>query len=206
MDALRRTISDHETLEDPLGKILAAPTPHARMEPAKDFTRRLSAHVTAADDLLVDALRRRPLEPRDLDYLAEFEAVDSQLLQDLERLTQLSPTEAEFDDQLRRVRKELTRHVELEETRVLPRLEDLLSDEELINLGTAIERRQSALLRASNLLAWLPFPGQRSMPFDPVKLARTVGVILAAGILLAVWGRWGRGPRMRTSGPIAPRR
>jgi hemerythrin superfamily protein len=206
VDALRRMISDHETFEDLRAKLLAAPSPQARGEPAKEFTRRLYAHVTAADDLLVDALRRRPLEPRDLDYLAEFEAVDSQLLQDLERLTQLPPTEAEFDDQLRRVIKELTRHVELEDTRVLPRLEDLLSDEELVNLGAAIERRQSALLRAPNLLAWLPFPGPRSMPFDPVKLARTVGIILAAGILLAVWGRWGRGPRMRTSGPNPPRR
>jgi hemerythrin superfamily protein len=203
VDALRRMTSDHEALEELRAKLLAAPTPHARGEPAKEFARHLYAHVTAADDLLTVALRRRA-EQRELDHLVEMDTVNSQLLQDLERLTQLSPAEAEFDDQLRRVSKELTRHVELEETRVLPRAEDLMSDQELVNLGAAIERRQSALLRASNLLALLPFPGPRSMPFDPVKLARAVGIILAAGVLLAAWGRMR--PRMRTSGPITPGR
>jgi hypothetical protein len=36
------------------------------------------------------------------------------------------------------------------------------------------------------------------------RLARTVGIIVAAGVLLAVWGRLR--PRMRTSGPLPPRR
>ena len=203
MDALRRMTSDHETLEELVAKLLATPPPSDRVEPTRDFTRRLDAHVTAADELLAPALRRRA-ERRDVEHLDELEAVDTQLLQDLERLTQLGPTHAEFDDQLRRVRKELTRHVELEETGILPRTEDLLSDNELISLGAAIERRQSAVLRTTNLLARLPLPSRPPMPSDPGKLLRTIGIIVAAGVLLAVLGRMR--PRMRTSGPIPPGR
>jgi hemerythrin superfamily protein len=203
VDALRRTTEDHETLEDLRAKLLAAPTPDARGGPARDFTRRVSAHVTATDELLTAALRRRAELP-DLDHLDEIAAVNAQLLQDLERLTELAPTDPGFDDQLRRVGKELTRHVELEESRILPRVEDVLSDEELITLGGVIERRQAALLRAPNLLTRLPFPGPPPMPVDLARLARTLGIIVAAGVLLAVWGRLR--PRMRTSGPIPPGR
>jgi hemerythrin superfamily protein len=203
VDAARRMASDHEVVEDLLTRLSGSSTSDGRGELADEFARRLRAHVRAADELLVPVLRQRATGG-DLARLDEVDAVDTRLTGELERLARTGPSDPGFDEQIGRVRQELTRHMDLEESVVLPRTEDLLSDDELIELGARIERRQKALLRGPRLGARLAVPRPESLPFDPVRLARTVGIIVAAGVLLAVWGRLR--PRMRTSGPLPPRR
>jgi hemerythrin superfamily protein len=203
VDAARRMASDHQAVEDLLNRLSGPSTSDGRGELADEFARRLRAHVRAADEVLVPVLRKRATGG-DLERLAAVDAVDTRLTGELERLARTVPSDPEFDEQLSRVRQELTRHMDLEESVVLPRTEDLLSDDELIQLGARIERRQKALMRAPGLGASFAVPRAESLPFDPVKVARTVGIIVAAGVVLAVLGRLR--PRMRTSGPRPPRR
>jgi hypothetical protein len=194
--------ADHEAVDDLLTRLLSPSASNGRGELADEFVRGLRAHVRSADELLVPALRRRA-NGHDLEQLAKVEAINSRLAEELERMARIPPADPGFDAQLRRVREELTKHADLEEMFVLPRTEDLVPDDELISLGTRIERFEQALLQAPGLRARLA-QGAKAMPFDPAKLARTVAMIVAAGVLLAVLDRIGR-QRLRTGDPIPPR-
>jgi hypothetical protein len=199
VDAVRRMTSDHEALDDLLRRLAAAATTNGRGELAEEFTRRLRAHVAAADELVLPLLRERATGG-DLEQLQRVLAVDARLSGELERLAGLAPGDANFDAQLERVRRELVEHADLESSLVLPRTEDLLDDQELIALGERIERREGARPGGS----WRSrLPAQVSIPAGLVRAARTVGIIVAAGVVLAILGRR---PRLRTSGPRPPRR
>ena len=204
MDAARLMISDHHELEMLFGgpdEGASADGDAPARDPAlvSDQLARLRAHVTIADELLYPAVRERaPIAD-----LARVKQADEDLhrINDLlDRLASLEPRTSEFDEALDRLREWYTRHTLLEESVILPRAEDLLSDEELLRLGERMQKRRDRLTRRplSTVAAAVPLTS------DPSKTLRTVAIIVLAGVALAVLGRLRR--PMRTSGPRPLRR
>jgi len=204
VDAVRLMISDHHELE----KLFGGPDEGSSDGSATDGAvsagdlvaarlAQLRAHMVIADELLYPAVRARAPEFE----LATVKQADNDMhsIVDLvDELEQAPPDSAEFTAMLRRLRELYTRHEELEESAILPRAEDLLSDEDLLKLGERMERRRTRLLNRTKLIEQIP------LPEDPARVLKRIGLIVLAGVALAVLGRMRR--PMRTSGPRPVRR
>ena len=204
MDAVRLMISDHHELE----KLFSGPDGESSDEaagatgtgPSQDVTEllaKLRAHMVVADQVLYPVVRAR-VPPFELANIKQAEDLLHDLTEKIDELVQHESGSTEFNSRVQRLREPYMRHEELEESSILPRAEDLLSDDELMKLGDAMAKRRARLLYRPKLVAQIP------LPEDPARVLKRVGMIILAGVALAVLGRMRR--PMRTSGPLPVRR
>jgi hemerythrin HHE cation binding domain-containing protein len=203
VDAVRLMIADHHELvklfggpDEGSGGGDGAGAADARDEVERQLAR-LRAHLTIADELLYPAVRARA-PAFELATVKRADDYVHSIVDMLDGLEQLGPGTPEFQARLAGLRELYQQHQELEESAILPRAEDLLSDDDLLKLGEQMEKRRTRMLNRPSL------PIQIPTPEDPARLLKQVGLILLAGVALAVLGRM-RKP-MRTSGPRPRRR
>jgi hypothetical protein len=204
VDAVRLMISDHHELErlfgDPDAESGDGAAGTTGTQPSEDVTEllaKLRAHMVVADEVLYPAVRAR-VPPFDLVNIKQAEDLLHDLTEKIDELGQHEPGSREFNSRVQSLREPYTRHEELEESAILPRAEDLLSDDELLKLGDAMAKRRARILYRPKIVGQIP------LPEDPARVLKRVGMIILAGVALAVLGRMRR--PMRTSGPLPLRR
>jgi hypothetical protein len=204
VDAVRLMISDHHEFE----KLFGGPdggsgdgdaggTGAVSSSDRQELLAKLRAHMVIADELVYPAVRAR-VPPFELATVKQAEDLAHQLMELIDDVGPHEPGSQEFNGRLQRLREPYTRHQELEESAILPRVEDLLSDDDLLKLGEVMAKRRGRLLYRPKLAAQIP------LPEDPARVLKRVGMIILAGVALAVLGRMRR--PMRTSGPRPVRR
>jgi hypothetical protein len=204
VDAVRLMISDHHELErlfgDPDAESGDGAAGTTGTQPSGEVTEllaKLRAHMVVADEVLYPAVRAR-VPPFDLVNIKQAEDLLHDLTEKIDELGQHEPGSREFNSGVQRLREPYTRHEELEESAILPRAEDLLSDDELLKLGDVMAKRRARILYRPKIVVQIP------LPEDPARVLKRVGMIILAGVALAVLGRMRR--PMRTSGPLPLRR
>ena len=93
----------------------------------------LEIHTSLEEEIFYPALEGFP-ETKQLieDSYAEHEEVDK-------LLAEMSPGNSSWDDQIVELRKKVEHHAEKEERELFPKAEELLSDEELLEMGTKMQ-------------------------------------------------------------------
>ena len=93
----------------------------------------LEIHTSLEEEIFYPALKAFP-ETKQLieDSYAEHEQVDK-------LLADMSPGSSSWDDQIVELRGKVKRHAEKEEHELFPKAEKLLSDEELLRMGTIMQ-------------------------------------------------------------------
>jgi hemerythrin HHE cation binding domain-containing protein len=185
MDAARLMITDHDELTDLLSRLERDPYGPVAKQAMEHTIRWLRAHLAAVDELLIPAVRARASDS-ELAGIDAAEATDIRIGFLLDQLLKLRPEDPELASGVHLLQETFARHVDKEAV-IVARAEELLSDDELIDLGNRMERREAELLAALSLSA------------RATRALRTVALIVMAGVALSVIGRL-RQP-LTTSGP-----
>jgi hemerythrin superfamily protein len=125
MDAIQMIEADHRQFERSFGRFdRAARSGDAREQArvARDIVRELSAHAAVEEQAVYPALARAGVAAERLDALEDHHAVKVALAE----LQATTPADERFAAKVRLVAKNVLRHVEEEESTLLPRLREAL--------------------------------------------------------------------------------
>ena len=93
----------------------------------------LKLHTSVEEEIFYPALKRFPETKRLIeDSYAEHEEVDK-------LLAEMSPGNSSWDEQILELGRKVKRHAEKEERELFPKAEELLGDQELLRMGTAMQ-------------------------------------------------------------------
>ncbi|HET9596299.1 MAG TPA: hemerythrin domain-containing protein, partial [Anaeromyxobacteraceae bacterium] len=143
MDAIQLIERDHREVERLFGafdRAARAGDVREQARLAREITRELSVHAAIEEQVLYPALRRAGVEAERLDALEDHHAVKV-LLSELDAL---GPRAERFAPKVRLVARSVRRHVEEEESELLPRLRQALGDDELRSMGEELARARRA--------------------------------------------------------------
>ncbi len=104
-------------------------------ELARDLLRQLSVHAAVEEQVLYPALSRAGVSSERLEALEDHHAVKVSLSE----LQAMTPGQERYAPKMRVIEKSVRRHIEEEESTLLPRLRDALDTESLQRLGAEIE-------------------------------------------------------------------
>jgi hemerythrin superfamily protein len=134
-DVVTLTMNDHRIMELILDKLRSGEGDRQRL--LDECAARLTAHSHAEEQKVYPALAELDPSVRGEVHRGADEHHEAErMLHDLQRI---SPDGLEFDDLLEDFAATVERHIEKEETELLPALQDAVSRERLIELGTAFE-------------------------------------------------------------------
>jgi hemerythrin-like domain-containing protein len=148
-DAIQLLKDDHAKVKDLLSKLTETgeDASAGRQDILKEIQAELQAHTAIEEEIFYPAFKEAGAEQEDakLFYEAkeEHRAVDELVLPDL------SATDAdsvEFAGRAKVLKDLIEHHAEEEEQEMFPRARELLSEEELLELGSEMEERKEELL------------------------------------------------------------
>jgi hemerythrin superfamily protein len=143
MDAIEQLVRDHETIEAIFTDYGIAASPPEKREAVEKFTRELSMHAALEEQLVYPILRFRVQRGRaDADESVNEHQRVKRLLADLEKL---DTGETDYYTKSDGVITEVRKHVTHEETVVLPKIREALSERQLTRLGELLGRAKGLM-------------------------------------------------------------
>ena len=147
-DVVNLILSDHRAVVEMVGQVQAAP--ERRPELLSSLAAMLIAHIRAEEEAVYPV---RPTggdegAPDPVEHSGGEHPHVEQLLDDL---TALAADSADFDDTFAALRAAVQRHVDDQESRLLPALREQLDPDRLAELGEAFSRRRYQELQITDL-------------------------------------------------------
>ncbi len=138
MSAIDVLKQDHRTVEQLFGQYQeAAASPERKREIVNQIIRELSVHAAIEEEILYPTVRESLPDGDELaqESLQEHHQV-KQVLSDLDAM---APDDPELDQRLGRVMEDFQHHVEEEEGEMFPKLQQVLDEESLADVGRELE-------------------------------------------------------------------
>jgi hemerythrin superfamily protein len=151
MDPVKLIKQDHRNIKALFRKFEKASRRPERQKLGDEIIEQLSVHSTLEEQLIYPALRARDkrLEGSLLDAIEEHHAV-KMVLAELDRM---KVEDARYDAKMHFVREAVEKHIDEEESKLLPRLERLLDDEDSARMVKAMTMMRKVAPRRPYRLA-----------------------------------------------------
>jgi hemerythrin-like domain-containing protein len=143
MNVIKLIRKDHQTVKALFRKLEKTGSSAQKQEIAEEIIEELSVHALVEEQLVYPVLRARDsrLEESVLEALEEHHVAKLTLAE----LDKMKPDDERFEAKMHVLRESIEMHIEEEEEKLLPRLEQKLSSEELDQLGqTVMALKQAA--------------------------------------------------------------
>ncbi len=164
MNAIKLLSEDHRKVEQLFAQLEGSSSARKRAEVLDELVEEVLTHAHAEEQSLYPLARERLEEVEDLvnTSLEEHEEVEQRLV----ALLDMDPDDDAFMEQVVEVRELIEAHVEEEEGRLFPLLEDALEDEDLENLAEELEQAKEEEEEAERAVS---SRGRRRSSREPTK-------------------------------------
>ncbi|XHG06248.1 hypothetical protein AWENTII_009453 [Aspergillus wentii] len=135
IDAIK---TDHRAIENFYSKVLSSPTEKEKVQWQNQFTWELARH-SVGEELVVYPQFEAKLPGGQA--LADKDRNEHQLVKEqLKKFQNMKPSDPQFEPTIKALMKDLSGHIQEEESKDLPKLEDALTTEESEKLATSFGR------------------------------------------------------------------
>lgn len=142
IDGITLIINDHRNVDGFFDAYYKANNSQEKLRLVAKIVEELTVHAYIEEHELYPLLRSRLGDGEQLYRHALEEHHEAR--QVLAEIEQLRPSDSGFDDKVRTLIDDVRSHVEEEESDLLPRLREAISDDELVNLGTRMRRAKTS--------------------------------------------------------------
>lgn len=140
-DAIELIVADHRTVEGLFTRYERATDPQERTEIVHEVIHELAVHGEVEELVFYPRLRAAVAGGDDLAEEAIHEHVE--MKETLNALDAMTADDSEFDTRMRELMGEVRHHVQEEENDILPKVRDAVSEQDLRDMGEAMERAKS---------------------------------------------------------------
>lgn len=141
MDSMTLIINDHRTVDDLFQQFEKAKEPELKLRLVSKMIEELSVHASIEERELYPILREKLDNGEELYQECIQEHQEAKAV--LSRLEKLSATRNEFDKAVKELIEDVRHHIEEEESNVLPKLQEKMSENELLQLGRRLRQAKS---------------------------------------------------------------
>lgn len=140
-DAIELIVADHRTVEDLFTRYEGTTDPQERTEIVHEVIHELAVHGEVEELVFYPRLRAAVAGGDGLAEEAIHEHVE--MKETLNALDGMTADDDEFDTRMRELMGEVRHHVQEEENDILPKVRDAVSEQDLRDMGEAMERAKS---------------------------------------------------------------
>lgn len=137
---------DHRTVEELFKKIEKTEVARERKTLFAQLATEVEVHASAEETALYPKVEKmKELEELALEAYEEH----NEVREIISRIEELSPEEAEWMETVEELKENIEHHVKEEESEMFPKMGKLLTQEQLIRMGSELQQAKSQLKKAS---------------------------------------------------------